>query len=265
MADRPAGLYLGIDLGTTTITVSWQWSNSELKHLLKFNSPYTEKTNEELDATLARSQSTWYYGLDVRYLSDVITFENIKLGIIGQEPYTKLLKESFRAANQKHRVTETPVTLFRNLYLHILDTLAAQFLEPTESENHCGDRTFSEIPKHCWVTYPVRHNESLKITLVEAALAAGFDGVNGVSESLAAAYFVAFHAKYNVSSSRTMLIIDCGGGSTVRFVHSHANLASTTHSFSRMLRPFISTAADESSKRVPQMVCHVFSLQPGGY
>ena len=208
-------LHLGIDLGTTTVVVSWKWSTSREKHILKFKSPYTEKANEELDATLARSRTRWFYGLDTRFLFDVVVFENIKLGIIGQDPYLSLLKGSFLEAREDYGTTENPVTLFEQLFLHILDTLEEQFLDPAESQHYQVGRAFDDIRKQCWVTYPVRHNESLKITLVEAALAAGFDGVDGVSESLAAAHFAVLDTSSNLLAHHAVLIVDCGGGSTV--------------------------------------------------
>lgn len=231
MGEQAAGLsdlVVSVDVGTTTAVVSFQFSGSKDKHLLQFPSPTnTEKRTEELDATVARSQSKWHFGQDVRFLSDVTVFENIKLAIIGEQPYKDLLTAALRDAAKEHGVIATPVTLFTKFFAYILEVLEQQFLDAPGSEHFCHGRSFHEIPKHCWVTYPVRHNESLRIMLVEAALAAKierengdlkFDGVNGVSESLAAAYCVKFGGKHNVLASettKTMLIVDCGGGSTV--------------------------------------------------
>lgn len=215
MGDKVADLHIAIDPGTTTWTVCWRWSSSRTVHTLKFSSTYSEKNNEELDATIGRSQSHWYYGLDVRHL-DVQKFVNIKLGIIGEEPYTRQLKESFQAARRVYGVEETPVTLFANLFKHILMTLAEQCLEAPESEALMSGRRFHDIRKLCWITHPVRHNESLRIILFEAALAAKFHRVDGVSESMAAAHFMAFQTKHQLfPPDKTALIVDCGGGSTV--------------------------------------------------
>ncbi|KAJ5465248.1 uncharacterized protein N7458_000934 [Penicillium daleae] len=214
MSDQDADLHIAFDPGTTTWTVCWKWSCSLTVHTLKFSSTYSEKDNEELDATVGRSQSNWHYGLDVRYL-DVQKFENIKLGILGQEPYTSELKQSFQATARAYGAAETPATLFENLFKHILATLAERYLEVPESEGLIRGRRFQDIRKHCWVTYPVRHNNSLRIILFEAALAAGFNRVEGVSESMAAAHFVALHTKGQLFTvDKTALIGDCGGGST---------------------------------------------------
>lgn len=215
MGDQAADLHIAFDPGTTTWTVCWKWSSSQAVHTLKFGSTYSEKDNEELDATVGRSLSNWHYGLDVRYL-DVQKFENIKLGILGQEPYTGELKRSFQATARAHGVAETPVTLFENLFKHILATLADRYLEASESEGLLRGRRFQDIQKHFWVTHPVRRNESLRIILFEAALAAKFHRVDGVSESMAAAHFVAFQTKHQIfTAGKTALIGDCGGGSTV--------------------------------------------------
>lgn len=215
MGDQDADLHIAFDPGTTTWTVCWKWSCSRLVHTLKFSSTYSEKESEELDATVGRSQSSWHYGLDVRYL-DVQKFENIKLGILGQEPYTSELKQSFQATAQAHGVVETPVTLFEGLFQHILATLAERYLDAPESDALIRGRRFQDIRKHCWVTYPVRHNDSLRIILLEAALAAKFHRVEGVSESMAAAHFVALQTKQQLfPAGKTALIGDCGGGSTV--------------------------------------------------
>lgn len=69
----------GVGLGTSTLVVSWMWSTSRGKYILKFKPPSTEKINEELNATLACSRTKWFYGPDARHLSDVVVFENIKL------------------------------------------------------------------------------------------------------------------------------------------------------------------------------------------
>ena len=126
MREQAKDLHVGVDVGTKTLVVSWMWSTSREKHILKFKSPSTEKTNEELDATLARSRTKWFYGPDARHLSDVVVFENIKLGIIGQDPYLSLLKGSILEAGEDYGITENPVTLFEQLFLHILDTLEEQ-------------------------------------------------------------------------------------------------------------------------------------------
>ncbi|KAJ5117649.1 hypothetical protein N7448_011281 [Penicillium atrosanguineum] len=215
MGDQADDLHIALDPGTTTWTVCWKWSSSRAVHNLKFGSTYSEKDNEELDATVGRSLSNWHYGLDVRYL-DVQKFENIKLGILGQEPYTGELKQSFQATARAHGVAETPVTLFENLFKHILATLEDRYLEAPESEGLLRGRRFKDIQKLCWVTHPVRRNESLRIILFEAALAARFYRVDGVSESMAAAHFVAFQTKNQIfTAGKTALIGDCGGGSTV--------------------------------------------------
>ncbi|KAJ6126280.1 hypothetical protein N7471_010773 [Penicillium samsonianum] len=203
---------VGVDLGTSKLAVSFTFPGSPKVQLLKFSSSlYAQKKVEELDAVLGYAPSGWHYGPDVKVLDDAIAFSNIKLGIIGHEPYLSLLKGSFRAAAKKYGVKETPVTLFQKLFSHILATLKRLFDQP-ENQHYYGGRTFRDLEKSCSVTYPVRQNGSLKIVLVEAALAAGFHRVNGVSEPLAAAHYIVLQPQPIISCNETFLIIDCGGG-----------------------------------------------------
>ena len=206
---------VGVDLGTSKLAVSFTVPGSPKVQLLKFSSSlYAQKKVEELDAVLGYAPSGWHYGPDVKVLDDAIAFSNIKLGIIGQEPYLSLLKGSFRAAAKKYGAKETPVTLFQKLFSHILATLKRFFDQP-ENQHYYGGRTFHDLEKSCSVTYPVRQNGSLKIVLVEAALAAGFHRVNGVSEPLAAAHYIVLQPQPIISCNETFLIIDCGGGTFV--------------------------------------------------
>lgn len=212
---REKEVKVGVDLGTSKLAVSFTFHGSKKIHLLKLSSSlYAQKKVEELDAVLGYAPSGWHYGPDVKVLDDAIAFTNIKLGIIGQEPYLSLLKGSFRAAAKKHGVIETPVTLFQRLFSHILATLKQLFDQP-ENHHHYGGRTFHDLNKSCTVTYPVRRNGSLKIVLVDAALAAGFHRVNGVSEPFAAAHYVVLQPQPIISCNETFLIIDCGGGTFV--------------------------------------------------
>jgi molecular chaperone DnaK (HSP70) len=206
---------IGIDLGTTSVTVAYRASGSEETHLLQFGSPSATKDSNELPATFARSQDGWHFGPDVAVYSDIILFTDVKLGISGRSPYTQQLWQAVHKARQRFDVRETPVSLLVNLFRYILDCLKEQILANPSYRVLLDGRSFESTEKRCWVTYPVRQNDSLHLTLVEAAHAAGFTKVHGVSESIAAAYFAVLKKKVELREPSSVLIADIGGGSTV--------------------------------------------------
>jgi hypothetical protein len=219
-------LIVSVDFGTTSIVVGWKWSDSEERHVLKFPCNENAKTNEELEAVLGCSQDSWYYGEDSRWRSNIVLFENPKLAALGQQPYRDLLEGALRGAAQQFgfAVAVTLGDLYEKVFSYIWNTLEGEFLKPPESNRYGGGRSFDEIPKHCWVTYPVQYNAWLRMILADAAKKVGFCEVDGVPEPLAAAYYVRFAAPPAVSGSKTILMIDSGGGSTVRRADAHQRL-----------------------------------------
>ncbi|KAB8213987.1 hypothetical protein BDV33DRAFT_183599 [Aspergillus novoparasiticus] len=217
MSDLP-DIDVAIDLGTTTVAVCWRWTSpEEMPRLLKFRSPGSltaQKDSLELPATFARSQHQWHFGPDATVYSDTVTFSNVKMGISGRPPYREQLQETLRKADQEYGVKETPVTLLTSMFRYIQDSLKEQVLVEPNSKKFLMQREFENIAKRCWVTYPVKQNDSLRISLVEAALAAGFDEVHGISESLAAVHFAVLEKQVPLSTPSTVLLIDCGGGSS---------------------------------------------------
>ncbi|KAJ5288458.1 hypothetical protein N7508_011233 [Penicillium antarcticum] len=207
-------LVVAVDIGTTSTVVCWKWSDSNDSYVLKFPSDGNAKTNEELEAVLGCSQQNWYYGDDARYRSEVVVFEHPKLAAMGQQPYTKLLEEALRGATEQRGLAVTLGDLYEKIFSYIWDTLKGQFLKTPERDRYCGDRNFDEIPKHCRVTYPVQYNAWLRMILADAAKNVGFHEVDGVPEPVAAGYFVRSEATPVLSGLKTILILDCGGGST---------------------------------------------------
>ncbi|KAE8334164.1 hypothetical protein BDV24DRAFT_170480 [Aspergillus arachidicola] len=136
------------------------------------------------------------------------------MGISGRPPYREQLQATLRKADQEFGVKETPVTLLTSMFQYIQDSLKEQVLAETNSKKFLMQRELENVAKRCWVTYPVKQNDSLRISLVEAALAAGFDEVHGISESLAAVHFAVLEKELPLCTPSTVLLIDCGGGSS---------------------------------------------------
>lgn len=194
-----------------------------VEQTLRFPSHENAKTNEELEAVLGCSKDQWYYGEDARWRTDVVLFENPKLAALGQQPYKDQLEGALRGAAQQFEsaATVTLRDLYEKLFSYIWKTLEGEFLKPSESHGFCGGRTFDDIPKHCWVTYPVKYNAWLRMILADAAKNVGFCEVDGASEPVAAVYFAIFATAPAMSGSKTILMIDSGGGSTVRHADTH--------------------------------------------
>jgi hypothetical protein len=75
--------------------------------------------------------------------------------------------------------------------------------------------------------------------LFEAARNAGFNEVAGVSEPLAAAHYIVFESGRARLPSQAMLIIDSGGGSTVRLRTPLIRSPSLTNLLHRMAQRYI--------------------------
>ncbi|KAF9882690.1 hypothetical protein FE257_005522, partial [Aspergillus nanangensis] len=118
----------------------------------------------------------------------------------------------FASVSQEWAVEENPTTLLTSLFQYILSNVKEEVENDPRSERYLSDCDFESIIKSCVVTYPVRHNRGLKLSLVEAALNAGFKFVDGVSESQAAARHIITNPKVKRSPS-TVTIVDMGGGS----------------------------------------------------
>ncbi|KAJ5544165.1 hypothetical protein N7494_005444 [Penicillium frequentans] len=222
---------VGLDFGTSTITVAFTVVGTEQRRLVKFNSSKTQKTNEELPAEVAVNQVgdqlQWFFGHDGRNIAGSVHFENIKLAVIGEEPYRGLLARAFEKARTKFKVKGESVILFQRIFEYIFHTILDQLIADSRSWQDQRILGHDDVDLHCYVTYPVRDNDALRLVLVDAAQKAGCSRVGGVSEPLAAAYFMIHHAKYDFArehdlswkpepqnAKRTMLIVDMGGGST---------------------------------------------------
>ncbi|KAJ5522965.1 hypothetical protein N7494_013151 [Penicillium frequentans] len=222
---------VGLDFGTSTITAAFTVVGTKQRWLVKFDSSKTQKTNEELPAEVAVNhvgdRLQWFFGHDGRNYADSVHFENIKLAIIGEEPYRGLLARAFEKARKKFKVKGESVTLFQRIFEYVFQTIRAQLIADSRSWQDQRIWGHDDVDLHCYVTYPVRDNDALRLVLVDAAQKAGCSRVGGVSEPLAAAYFMIYHAKYDFAwehdlswkpepqdAKRTMLIVDMGGGST---------------------------------------------------
>jgi hypothetical protein len=97
-----------------------------------------------------------------------------------------------------------------------MDILKEEVLDDVKSVPYLAGRGFEDVVKMRIITYPVRCNKVLKLSLVEAALGVGFNFVDGTSELLAAVHHV---VSKPVVQERpvTITLIDCGGGSCVSF------------------------------------------------
>jgi molecular chaperone DnaK (HSP70) len=206
----------GFDYGTTSITVAFNVCGSEETRLLQFQSRSSAKDSNELPATVVWCQNQWHYGPDAEHNPGSIVFSDVKSGINGRTPYTEQMWRAFHKVNSQSAVRETPVSLLTSLLQHILRLLEQEIREHPQYRTLLGDRSFSgeSIKKRCWVTYPVRQSDSLHLTLVQAARAAGCE-VHGVSESVAAAYYGVLKDKVEIRESSTILIADVGGSTTV--------------------------------------------------
>lgn len=232
-------LMVGVDLGTTSCTVSFEWMGSKVPHLLKFPTHNNAKNNEELDAILACSPDRWYYGDNAQFRPNAVLFEHIKLAAMGRKPYTSTLKRALREAATKNGTALTILNLFEKIFSYILEVLEEQFPRLPESSVYSRGRRFDEIQKYCRVTYPVEYNVWLRMMLFEAARSAGFNEVAGVSEPLAAAHYIAFESERARLPSQAMLIIDSGGGSTVRLRPPLTRNSSSTNLLHRMAQRYI--------------------------
>ncbi|KAF9882851.1 hypothetical protein FE257_004963 [Aspergillus nanangensis] len=214
MMSEDQGLDIGIDLGTSSITVAYALRRSPEIWLLKFESDTAQKDSNELPASFARSEDTYHFGPNADAFKGCVLYEHIKLGITGRQPYRNKLLRDLHAANEKFGLRETPVSLLTQLLQHILKCLEAQVLEDPQFGELLADRSFKSLPTRCWITYPVRQNDALRISLAEAGLAVGIEDIDGVSESLAAGHFAVLKSGITFSTPSVVLLIDCGGGST---------------------------------------------------
>jgi molecular chaperone DnaK (HSP70) len=206
----------GFDYGTTSITVAFNVCGSEETHLLQFQSQSAAKDSNELPATVVWCRNRWHYGPDATHEPGAVVFTDVKSGINGRTPFTEQMWRAFNKVNSHTGVRESPVSLLTNLLQYILNHLEKEIREHPKYCTLLGDRSFSceSVKKRCWVTYPVRQSDSLHLTLVQAARAAGCE-VHGVSESVAAAYYGVLKDKVKLRASSTILIADVGGSTTV--------------------------------------------------
>ena len=212
--EKEQGLDIGVDLGTTSVTVAFALLGSKETYLLQFGSGSAQKDNNELPASFARSQKACRFGPDAYVYSGVL-FQDIKLGIAGRQPYRDQLWQALRKAKRELHVRETPVSLLTHLLQYVLKCLEEQLVARPETRRLLAGRPFESIRKRFWITYPVRQNESLRMSLAEAALAANIQEIYGVSESIAAVQFFVENSEKPLLTPTTVLLIDCGGGSTV--------------------------------------------------
>jgi molecular chaperone DnaK (HSP70) len=72
MSEESPRLIVGVDLGTTSCIVSFEWMGSKVPHLLKFPTHNNAKSNEELEAILACSPDKWYYGENAQFRPNAV-------------------------------------------------------------------------------------------------------------------------------------------------------------------------------------------------
>ncbi|OKO98101.1 hypothetical protein PENSUB_9537 [Penicillium subrubescens] len=218
----PREIWLAIDFGTNTteVAVSVDPTNpaGTADYLLKFPSSAStqvENYTTELDTTIVftKDAKKFSFGSDGASYANREMFRHWKLGTMGVKPYDENLIESCRGVQQCLGLEHghfTPASLFRILFEHILKTAKDHL------RNEYGE---SFGPIKAWLTYPVSCGESIRILLLQEAIAAGIVVMGSVSESLSAACFL--EKKHNLSKHNpplpdgARLILDFGGATLV--------------------------------------------------
>ncbi|KAJ5335714.1 uncharacterized protein N7506_005650 [Penicillium brevicompactum] len=158
----------------------------------------------EIDITIVFSANghDCVFGSDGGSLSGGHVIMDWKVGAMGLEPYASRLATACEELRQSApQVGEiNPATIYRRLLSHIVDTVQGQLYR-----RH--GRRFDGI--ECYLTYPVSCSESLKLLLYQAATAVDLNVLGGVSEPLAAAYYIKSKTSLKFQSG-AKLIIDLG-------------------------------------------------------
>ncbi|KAJ5882770.1 uncharacterized protein N7473_011204 [Penicillium subrubescens] len=172
----PREIWLAIDFGTNTteVAVSVDPTNpaGTADYLLKFPSSAStqvENYTTELDTTIVftKDAKKFSFGSDGASYANREMFRHWKLGTMGVKPYDENLIESCRGVQQCLGLEHghfTPASLFRILFEHILKTAKDHL------RNEYGE---SFGPIKAWLTYPVSCGESIRILLLQEAIAAG--------------------------------------------------------------------------------------------
>ncbi|KAJ5557631.1 hypothetical protein N7513_003217 [Penicillium frequentans] len=213
-------LLIAIDVGTNTCGASAQWEDRDEVITVEFDAGGMYARSPELDVSLAHSMKTgeWAVGTASSVLSDAFRISHLKVAIMGQQPYHRNLMDACSSIERNARARGfstsvvasafSPVHVLQQLLRHTLSQLASQL--GTGPEGLRGYACFDDIPKQCWLTFPVKGGESMKISLMVAASTLGLE-VKGTSEALAAAYY-AMYSQHRQRNGDVTLIIDVGGG-----------------------------------------------------
>ncbi|KAK4924812.1 hypothetical protein LTR66_016431, partial [Elasticomyces elasticus] len=198
-----------IDIGCSNIKafLSENPDSDSVDYSLEFPSSGDDRrrTTTELDTTIVFSADghDCVFGSDGGSLSGGHVIVDWKLGAMGLEPYASRLATACEELQQSapHLGKINPATIYRKLFSHIVDTAQGQLYRK-------HGRRFDGI--ECYLTYPVSCSESLKLLLYQEATAVGLNVKGGVSEPLAAAYYIKSQTSLKLQPG-AKLIIDFGG------------------------------------------------------
>lgn len=164
------------------------------------------KHTTELDTTIVFTENPqkFTFGADGLSYANGLVFRHWKLGAMGVEPYAGRLIQLCRRLQQKLGHF-TPASLFRILFEHVLKT-AKDHLRKKHGESFGPIKT--------WLTYPVSCGESIRVLLLQEAIAAGLDVMGSGSESRTAACFLETKTDLHLPDG-ARLILDFGGATVV--------------------------------------------------
>ncbi|KAJ5982511.1 hsp75-like protein [Penicillium sp. IBT 35674x] len=213
-------LLIAIDVGTNTCGASAQWEDRDDVITVEFDAGGMYARSPELDVSLAHSMKTgeWAVGTASSVLSDAFRISHLKVAIMGQQPYHRNLMDACSSIERNARARGFSTSVVANAFspVHVLQQLLRHTLSRLASQLDAGPGglrgypSFDDIPKQCWLTFPVKGGESMKISLMVAASTLGLE-VKGTSEALAAAYY-AMYSQHRQRNGDVTLIIDVGGG-----------------------------------------------------
>lgn len=211
----PGVVRLAIDIGCSNVKafLSENPDSDSVDYPLEFPSSGDDRrrATTELDTSIVFSENgdECIFGSDGWSLSRGHVIVDWKLGAMGLDPYASRLARACEQLRESapHLKDATTATIYNKTFKHILDTAK-------EHLSRKYGRSFDGI--ECYLTYPVSCSESLKLLLYQEASAVGLNVMGGVSESLAAAYYIKSETSLELPSG-AKLIIDFGGATVVRY------------------------------------------------
>lgn len=258
--------WLGIDIGSTTTEVAVsEIANpanpaESVDYLLKFPSSeptQVKKSTDELDTTIVftKDSKKFSFGSDGLSIANRLVFKDWKLGAMGEKRHAENLIETCRLVQQclGHQKF-TPASLFRMLFEYILKTATEHFR--TQYGESFG-------PIKAWLTYP-SCGESIRVLLLQEAIAAGIDVRGAASESLSAACFVEGKTNLSLPDGARLILPDGArlildfGGATVVECHCSPPTANHRLIIHRMLRSFTKMMMASWFRLVLPRVCFAF-------